>query len=374
MARLDVFLPVAGLVLLSACGADRSETGAPATADGGRVLHVYNWADYIGESTIRDFEGRTGIKVIYDVYDSGDVLSTKLLTGNSGYDVVFPGGPYLGRDIRAGVFLPLDKSQLPNLSNLDPAIMKLAEIYDPGNLYAISYLWGTTGIGYNPDMVEKALGTRSIDSWSVLFEPENASKLAGCGIAMLDSGGDVFGPAKVYLGRDINSESDADLSAAEELLMKVGPYVRYFDSSRYVNDLAAGEICIAIGWINGVYQARTRGAEAASPVEIVYVLPKEGAPMWFDFAAIPVDAPDPEAAHAFLNYLMEPEVIADISNLVGQPNANTAALPLLDPSIRDDPQLNPSVEVRERLQTYRTPSQEHTRRVNRAWTRIRAAR
>ncbi len=280
----------------------------------------------------------------------------------------------LGRDIPAGVFLPLDKSKLPNLSNLDPAIMKVAETYDPGNVYAISYLWGTTGIGYNPDKVEKALGTRTIDSWSVLFEPENASKLADCGIAMLDAGGDIFGPAKIYLGRDINSESDADLSAAEELLMNVRPYVRYFDSSRYVNDLATGEICIAIGWINGVYQARTRGAEAASPVEVAYVLPKEGAPMWFDFAAIPVDAPSPEAAHAFLDYLMEPQVIARISNLVGQPNGNTAALPLLDPSIRDDPQLNPSAEVMQRLQAYQAPSQDYTRRVNRAWANVRAGR
>jgi len=216
------------------------------------------------------------------------------------------------------------------------------------------------------------LGTRTIDSWSVLFDPESASKLASCGIAMLDNGGDIFGPAKIFLGLDLNSEDVADLAAAEALVMKVRPYVRYFDSSRYVNDLASGEICISIGWINGIYQAQTRGARAATPVDIAYALPKEGAPMWFDFAAIPVDAPNPEGAHAFLDFLMEPEVIAKISNQVGQPNGNSQSMHLVDASIRDDPNLYPTPEVLRRLQAYKPPSQEHTRQVNRAWTRIRA--
>lgn len=284
----------------------------------------------------------------------------------------FPGGPTLGLAIPAGVFLPLDESRLPNLTLLDPAITKIAEMYDPGNKYAIPYLWGTTGIGYNPEKVAAALGTGTIDSWSAVFDPQTASKLASCGIAMSDAGGVIFGPAKVYLGRDINSESTEDLADAAELLPNVRTHVRYFDSSRYVNDLASGEICIAVGWINGIYQAQVRGAQAASPVQVVYVLPKEGAPMWFDFAAIPADAPNPEAAHAFLNFLLEPEVIAAISNTVGQPNGNSAALPLVDASIRDDPNLYPTVAVMRRLQTNKAPSQAFARQVTRAWTKVRS--
>jgi len=360
------------LVLLAACGGDQRQAVGAASDLNDSVLHVYNWADYIGESTIRDFESRTGIRVVYDVYDSGEVLETKLLTGNSGYDVVFPSGAYLGRDIPAGVFRPLEKSKLPNLAYLDPAITKVAETYDPGNRYAIPYLWGTTGIGYNLEKIHKVLGIRMIDSWSAVFDPEMTSKLASCGIAMLDNGGDIFGPAKIYLGRDVNSESADDLADIVELLLNVRPHVRYFDSSRYVDDLATGEICIAIGWINGIYQARVRGAQATAPVEIVYVLPKEGAPMWFDFAAIPVDAPNPEGAHAFLNFLLEPEVIATISNTVGQPNGNSAALPLVEASIRGDANLYPTAEVMQRLQAYKSPSQEYTRQVNRAWTKIRS--
>jgi putrescine transport system substrate-binding protein len=358
------------LMALTACGADQAVS--PASDSDESVLHVLNWADYIGESSIRDFEARTGIKVVYDVYDSNEMLSTKLLTGNSGYDVVFPSGEYLARDIPADVFLPLDKSKLTNLSHLDPAITKIAGTYDPGNRYAIPYLWGTTGIGYNPEKIAKSLGTRTIDSWSVLFDPETASKLASCGIAMLDSAVGIFGPAKIYLGRDINSESAEDLADAEELLLKVSPHVRYFDSSRYVNDLATGEICIAIGWTNGIYHAQIRGAQAEAPVEIAYVLPKEGAPVWFDFAAIPVDAPNPEGAHAFLDFLLEPDIIATISNTVGQPNGNLTALPLVEASIRDNPNLYPTDEVMRRLHAYQPPSQEYTRQVNRAWTRIRS--
>lgn len=360
------------LTVLAACGTEQEQAASPASDLHHGVLHVLNWADYIGESSIPDFEARTGIKVVYDVYDSNEMLSTKLLTGNSGYDVVFPSGEYLARDIPAGVFLPLDKSRLPNLSHLDPAITRIAGTYDPGNQYAIPYLWGTTGIGYNPEKVARLLGTRKIDSWSVLFDPETASKLASCGIAMLDSAVGIFGPAKIYLGRDINSETAEDLADAEELLLKVAPLVRYFDSSRYVNDLATGEICIAIGWSYGIYQAQVRGAQAAAPVEIDYVLPKEGAPMWFDFAAIPVDAPNPEGAHAFLDFLLEPDVIATISNTVGQPSGNSTALPLVEASIRDNPNLYPTAEVMQRLQAYQPPSQEFTRRVNRAWTRIRS--
>ncbi len=358
------------LALLTACGSGQEQPAIPVSGPRSGALHVYNFADYIGESTIRDFETRTGIKVTYDVHDSNELLSTKLLTGNSGYDVVFPSGWYIRRDLPAGVFLKLDKSKLPNLANLDPTIMKFAETYDPGNQHAIVYLWGTTGIGYNPDMVEKALGTRTIDSWAAVFDPAVASRLADCGIAMLDSGGDMLSLAKLYLGLDMNSQSPADLTAAIAVLMGVRPYIRYFDSSKYVSDLATGEICVAVGWVSGVYQARTRGAQAATPVEVVYAIPKEGAPVWFDFVAIPVDAPNPEQAHAFLNYLMEPEVVADISNVVGQPNGNAAALRFVDRAIRDDPNLYPTSDVMRRLHTYAPYSDDYVRQMNRAWTQI----
>jgi putrescine transport system substrate-binding protein len=360
----------AALALLTACGGGQEQAASPESGSERDALHVYNFADYIGESTIRDFATRTGIKVTYDVYDSNELLSTKLLTGNSGYDVVFPSGWYIRRDLPAGVFLKLDKSKLSNLAKLDPAIMRFAETYDPGNQHAIVYLWGTTGIGYNPDMVEKALGTRTIDSWAAVFDPAVASRLAGCGIAMLDSGGDMLSLAKLHLGLDMNSQAPADLAAAKAVLMGVRPYVRYLDSSRYISDLATGEICIAVGWVNGVHQARTRGAQAATPVAVSYAIPKEGAPVWFDFVAIPIDTPNPDQAHAFLNYLMEPEVIAAVTNVVGQPNGNAAALRFVDKSIRDDPNLYPTTDVMQRLHTYAPYSDAYVRQMNRAWTQI----
>jgi len=361
-----------GLALLTACGSGKEQSISPDSSSESSALHVYNWADYIGESTIRDFETRSGTKVTYDVFDSPEMLSTKLLTGRSGYDVVFPSAVHLRRDAPAGVFLKLDRSKLPNLANMDPAIMKVAETYDPGNQHAIVYLWGTTGIGYNPDMVEKALGTRTIDSWAAVFDPAVAAKLAGCGITMLDFGGDVLSAAKLYLGLELNSEDPADLSAAEEVLMGVRRYIRYFDSSRYVSDLATGEICVAVGWVNGVHQARMRGAQATTPVEVVYAIPKEGAAMYFDLMAIPTDTSNADKAHAFLNYLMEPKVIAAVTNVVGQPNGNAAALRFVDEAIRNDPNLYPTADVMQRLRAYAPYSDDYIRRINRAWTEIRS--
>ena len=358
------------LILLAACGGGREEGGHPAARQTEKVVHVYNWAEYIGESTISDFEAKTGIKVIYDVYDSNELLQTKLLTGNSGYDVVFPSGAPLERLVMAGVFQRLDKSKLPNLVHLDAEILRIVSTYDPGNNHSIPYMWGTTGIGYNPDAVEQVLGTRTIDSWAAVFDPAIASKLAKCGIAMLDSPGDMLSVVRLYLGLDLNSKRTEDLAPAETVLMKVRPFVRYFDSFQYVSDLASGEICAAVGWSGGVLQARARGAQAAAPVEVAYAIPKEGAPMWFDMVAIPKDAPHPDHAHAFLNFLMEPTVIAAISNAVGQANANAAALPFVSETLRDDPLVYPTDEVRKRLHTDRLVSPEQGRMEDRAWARI----
>ena len=358
------------LVVLAACGGGRDETHTASVANDDKVLHVYNWADYVGESTIADFEARTGIKVTYDVYDSNEVLQTKLLTGGSGYDVVVPSAAPTNHLIQAGALRKLDRSKLKNLANMDPRILQIVTSFDPGNEHALPYLWGTTGIGYNPDLVEKALGTRTLDSLAAVFDPAIASKLAQCGITMLDAPNDMFTVAFNYLGLDPNSQRPQDWAAAEAALKKAAPYVRYYHSSRYVSDLASGEVCVSIGWSGALQQARSRGAQAETPVKVVYVIPKEGAMIWFDMMAIPTDAPHPENAYAFLDYLMEPKVIADITNTVGQANGNAAALPYVAETLRNDPSVYPTSEVFKRLNPDKPWPPEMLRELARAWTRI----
>jgi putrescine transport system substrate-binding protein len=302
------------------------------------------------------------------------MLATKLLTGRSGYDVVVPSGALTYRLIQVGALTRLDRSKLGNLANLDPQVLRVVAANDPGNEHAVPYLRGTTGIGYNPDMVEKVLGTRTIDSLAAVFDPATASKLAACGITWLDAPSDVLQLAFIYLGLDANSHRPEDLAAAEALLMRVRPYVRYFHSSQYLNDLASGEVCLSIGWSGGVVQARQRGAQAAPPVEVTYVIPKEGAPLWCDMAAIPADAPHPENAYLFLDYLMEAEVAAGLTNAVGQANGNAASLPYVAEAIRSDPSIYFSEEVYQRLTLDRTWSAEQMREVSRVWARVKAAR
>ncbi len=335
-----------------------------------KVLHVYNWIDYIGPTTIADFQARTGIRVVYDTYDSNELLETKMLTGRSGYDVVFPSAVPLARQIGAGAIRKLDRSKLPNLVNLDPVVMERVALNDPGNAHAITYMWGTAGLGYNPAMVAKVLGTDRIDSWGAIFDPAIASKLAKCGIAMMDVPEDSFMVARIYLGLDPNSEDTADLAAAEALLQRARPYIRYFNTSQLVSDLASGEVCVAFSWNGNVTQARDRGAAAESPVKIAYAVPKEGSFIWFDTAAIPADAPHPDNAHAFLNYLMEPEVIAKVSNKIGYANGNLAALPYLESRVRDDPAVYPPDDVKLKLYPDTPESPSYKREASRAWTRI----
>lgn len=373
MRRVVRFLGlIAVLVLAAACGGGRDKSGTVPAAGEEKILHVYNWADYIAESTIADFEARTGIKVVYDVYDSFEVLQTKLLTGRSGYDVVVTSGGPTHKLIGAGALMKLDRSKLRNLGNLDPEFMKLVTMYDPGNEHTVPYLWGTTGIGYNPDQVEEVLGTRTLDGFAAVFDPAIASKLAKCGITWLDSPADMFQVAFIYLGLDANSQSPEDLAAAEALLTRVRPYVRYIHSSQYLNDLASGEVCVSVGWSNGLQQARARGAQAAQPVDVRCVIPKEGAPLWVDLIQVPVDAPHPENAHRFIDYLMEPKVIAAISSTVGQANGNSASLPYVSEAIRSDPTIYPSAEVHQRLTLDRSWPPAVLREVNRAWSRIKS--
>jgi putrescine transport system substrate-binding protein len=362
-------------IAVAACGGKKEEGGeaaaAKAPAAEEKVLNVYNWSDYIAEDTIANFEQQTGIKVNYDVFDSNEVLETKLLAGKTGYDVVVPSASFLERQIKAGVFMTLDKSKLPNLANMDPEIMQRVALHDPGNEHAVPYLWGTTGIGYNPEKVKAALGVDTIDSWSVIFDPENAKKLKDCGLVMLDAPVEVFDSALIYLGKDPNSESEEDLNAARDLMMAVRPYVRYFHSSQYINDLANGEICVALGWSGDILQAQARGAEAENPVEVAYAIPKEGAIVWFDMLAIPADAPHPGNAHQFINYLMEPAVIAAISDYVAYANGNAASFDLVDEAVRTDPSVYPTPEVKAKLYPSLAESQDYSRLSNRAWTTVR---
>ena len=360
-------------MLIAACGGKKeAEAGSVAPGPEEKVVNVYNWSDYIGETTIDDFEKATGIKVVYAVFDSNEQLETKLLTGRSGYDVVVPTAPFMERQVKAGVYQKLDKSKLPNLVNMDPDIMQRTAAHDPGNEHAVTYLWGTVGIGYNPDMVKKAIGTDTIDSWSALLDPAIASKLAKCGITILDAPTDVSASVLIYKGLDPNSEKPEDLKVVEDALMKIRPYVRYFHSSQYINDLASGEICLALGWSGDILQARDRGAAAANPVTVRYVIPKEGAINFFDLMAIPADAPHPGNAHAFVNYLMDPQVIAKVTNKVRFANGNAASLPYVADDIKSDPGIYPDAATRARLHPDLAESQQFSRELNRSWTRVRS--
>jgi len=335
-----------------------------------RTVNVYNWSDYIDDSILEDFTKETGIKVVYDVFDSNEILETKLLAGGTGYDVVVPTGTFLARQIQAGVFQKLDKSKLPNLSNMWDVVAERTAKYDPGNEYSINYMWGTTGIGYNVNKVQDALGIETIDSWDVVFNPEMIAKLADCGVYMLDAPAEMIPAALNYLGLDPNTTSPDELGKAEELLLSIRPSIRKFHSSEYINALANGDICLAVGWSGDMFQARDRAAEADQGVAISYSIPKQGAQMWFDQMAIPADAPHPEEAHAFLNYMMRPDVIAKASNYVFYANGNAASKELLDEEVIGDPAVYPDDETMSKLFTT-VPLDARTQRlVTRIWTRV----
>ena len=335
-----------------------------------KVVNVYNWSDYIDDSILTDFTKETGIKVVYDVYDSNEMLETKLLAGGTGYDVVVPSAEYLARQIQAGVFQKLDKSKLTNLDNMWDVIQKRVAQYDPDNAYSVNYMWGTTGIGYNVKKVETALPNAPVNSWALVFDPKNAEKLASCGIDFLDAPAEIIPAALKYLGLDPDSRDPADIQKAEDMLLKVRPYVRKFHSSEYINALANGDICVAIGYSGDVFQARDRAEEAKQGVEIKYSIPKEGAMMWFDQLAMPADAPHPDAGLQFINYLMRPEVIAKATNVVVYANGNKASQKFVDPKILDDPAVYPNAETLDKLFTKKPYDARSTRLVTRAFTTV----
>ncbi|HEV8679459.1 MAG TPA: polyamine ABC transporter substrate-binding protein [Stellaceae bacterium] len=337
-------------------------------------LHIYNWSDYIAPDTIANFTKETGIAVTYDVYDGNEVLEAKLLAGHSGYDIVVPSAsPFMARQIAAGAYLALDKAKLPNLTNLDPQMLALAAPADPGNAHGVPYLWSVTGIGYNVAMVQRALGEAAPrDSLAILFDPAYAKKLARCGIALLDTPQEVIPAALAYLGIEPKSRDLADLGRAAALLEKIRPFVRKFHSSQYINDLAAGDSCIALGYSGDVIQARNRAREAGSPAEIAFRVPHQGAQMSIDMLAIPKDAPHPDNAHRFIDYILRPEVAAAISDAVSYPNPNRAATPLVQAEIRNDPGVYPPDSVRRLFYIDLPAPRDYERTRTRAWNRVKS--
>ncbi|WP_200863412.1 polyamine ABC transporter substrate-binding protein [Lutibaculum baratangense] len=357
------------LALVAAMTAAIGTTGAVAQEN---VVNVYNWSDYIDEEVLQEFTQETGIRVVYDVFDSNDILETKLLAGGTNYDVVVPTGTFLARQIQAGVFQELDKSKLPNLEHQWDRISERIARFDPENEHAVNYMWGTTGIGYNVDKINERMADAPVDSWDMIFDEEIVSKFADCGIHLLDAADELVPAALNYLGRDPDSKSDEDIEAAKELLLKIRPYVQKFHSSEYINALANGDICMAVGWSGDVLQARDRAEEAGSGVTVEYSIPKEGALMWFDSFAIPKDAPHPEAAHAFINFMMKPEVAAKNTNYIFYASGSEGAQEFIDEEILNDPAIYPDDEALERLYTVSPYDPRSQRVLTRAWTQVKS--
>jgi putrescine transport system substrate-binding protein len=335
-----------------------------------RVVNYYNWSDYEDPTVLDEFTKETGIKVRYDTFDSNDTLEAKLLAGQSGYDVVVPSAYFLARQIKAGIFQQLDKSKLSNVNYLWPEIAKQLAVYDPGNQYAVNYMWGTTGIGYNVKDAKRILGTDTpIDSWDYIFDPEKIAKFKNCGIHLLGSSDDIMPAGLHYLHLDPNTSDPADLQKVTDLLLKVRPYVRKFHSSEYLNALATGEICLVVGFSGDVKQAQKRAAEAKGGVEIAYSIPKEGAQLWFDNLAIPKDAPHPQEGLALINYLIKPEVAAKNTNYVSYANGDSPSQ-FIDKSILEDRTIYPDAATMAKLYTIIAHDQKTQRLINRLWTRI----
>ncbi|MGV3003301.1 polyamine ABC transporter substrate-binding protein [Vibrio sp.] len=350
-------------------------TSSKTYAQDEQVLHVYNWSSYIAPNTISDFEKQTGIKVVYDVFDSNEVLEAKLLAGRSGYDVVVPSNNFLAKQIRAGVFQKLDRTQLPNWKNLNPELLNALSPSDPGNLYAMPYLWGTIGFAYNIDKVKKALGEdMPTDSWDLVFNPQYMEKLKTCGVSFLDSPSEMLPAALNYLGLATGTQKPEDIKQAEALFLSIRENISYFHSSKYISDLANGDICVAVGYSNDLFIARDRANEANNGNKIEYVIPKEGAGSYFDMMAIPADAKNVQAAHVFLNYLMTPEVIANITNEVSAANGNQAATPFVNQDISSNTGIYPDEAILKNIYTISDLPAKTQRVMTRAWTKIKTGR
>src|SRR5688572_9281506 len=381
MRSLSALVSASCLLLIVACG-KKEEPAQPAAAaptpaldtDAEKVVNVYNWSDYIDPAVLEEFTQETGIKVNYEVMDSNELLETKLVAGRTGYDVVVPSASFLARQIKAGIYQKLDRSKLDNLKNLDPEITKKLEVFDPANEHAVNYMWGTSGIAYNEEAIKAAMPDAPVDSFAMFWDPKVISKFAKCGVSVLDAPSEIIGTVLIYLGKDANSENPEDLKAAEKVLLSVRPYIRLINSSKYIEDLANGEICLALGWSGDTLQARDRAAEAQKPFTIKYNIPKEGAVMFFDNMAIPADASHVKNAHIFINYMLRPEVAAKNSNFLSYANSNAASWPMVDAEVKNNPNIFPTSEMMPKLVPDLPESAEFTRVLTRTWTRFRTGK
>jgi putrescine transport system substrate-binding protein len=370
-------------LILSACG-KKAETpeagGAPAAAsspgqmDDEKVLNVYNWVDYIDDSILKEFTAETGIKVNYDTFDSNELLTAKLLSGSTGYDVVVPSASFLEKQIQAGVFQKLDKSLIPNLVNLDPAITAITGKHDPDNSHSVPYFWGTSGIGFNEQQIAKAMPNAPTDSFAMFYDPNVIKNFQKCGVTILDAPDEVVATVLIYLRKDAMSETPEDLAAAEKVLMSIRPYVKEIKSAGYLDDLAAGEICLAMGWSGDVGMGAARAEENKKDFTITYHIPKEGAVMFFDMLAIPKDAKHPKNAHLFIDYLLRKEVAAKNTNFVTYASPNKAAFDLIDKEVTGNPHIYPPAEVQKNMHPNLARSAEFTRNLNRTWTRFKTGK
>jgi len=378
MTRSRVAISCSLLWLLQACGSSESPQNGAVQADGAAeepaVLNVYNWSDYIDPTVIDAFTAETGIRVTYDVFDSNEMLETKLLAGRSGYDLVVPGAAFLARQIETGVYQPLNPDWLPNRVNLDPVLTERVAAFDPGNRYSVTHLWGTTGFGFNAEAIQARMPDAPLDSWRMLFDPQVVSRFADCGVTLLDAPSEVVGSVLLYLGKDANSAAPADLAAAEAVLAAIRPYVRNFDSSRYIEDLANGETCLALGWSGDILQAKSRAAEVGKAFSIEYRIPQEGALLFFDQLAIPADARHPRNAHRFIDFLLRPEIAALNSNFVRYANSNSASRSMLAPEVATDRGIYPPSEIMTRTAVDLPKDLRHTRELTRLYTRVKAGR
>jgi putrescine transport system substrate-binding protein len=341
----------------------------PSWAQAGTV-NVYNWADYIGETTLADFEAETGIGVVYDTYSSSEEMFAKMLAGSSGYDAVVTAGLSQPQAIAAGIYEKLDKSKLPNWGNLDPELLKVMEGWDPGVQYSLPYMWGSVGFTFNLDMVKERLPDADLQSLDTIFKPENAEKLADCGISILDSPLDIMLMAMPYLGIDPDTTDVADYQKVVEAFRPIRPYIATFDNTNYLNAIPNGELCVINNWSGDYAVAKARAVEAGLTLNLAYFVPKTGAPAWFDVFSIPSDAPNKDNAYTFLNFMLKPEVIAGCTNYTAYANANLASKPFVDPAILADPAVYPDEETIKRLWTPKPLNEEQDRAITRAWTEI----
>ena len=365
MSKIGSAFRAAARLAIAAAGVVAATVSASAAE-----VRIYNWSDYIDPQILEDFTKETGIKVVYDVFDSNEVLETKLLAGKTGYDIVVPTGSFLARQIKAGVFQKLDKSKIPNTQYEWPEVYQRVAIYDPGNEYAMNWMWGTTGVGYNEAKIKERMPDAPVNSLDMVFKPEIISKFKDCGIYVLDSAEDILPVALNYLGIDPNTSNPDELKKAEELITAIRPNIKKFHSSEYINALANGDICMALGWSGDIIQAGTRAQEAKNGQVIKYNIPKEGTQMWFDMMAIPADAKNVNEALAFLNYVNKPEVMAKASNFISYANGNLASQKFIDKSVLENPAVYPDAETMKKLYV-KTPWDNKTQRVvTRMWTRI----